>query len=138
MILSEKFSKKDFLSYLSIKPNILLVSKLNYVLYKERNTKESPNESEPSESCVIIGRNGIFVRTHGENDYINEDEEIIKQYTNNTFHISENEIFMNVGGNEGCGLRITKDGIYIKNKDNNWQQLNTFLKTQIGYGDIEK
>jgi len=105
------FNKNDF--------NILLASKLNYVLY-------NPTDEKNSESCVILGKNGIFVRTHD----IDSNGDGSKSY--NTFHISNKEILMyvgggtNIGGKEtGSGLRIVNDGIYVKKNGGDWQALNT-------------
>ena len=72
--------------------DILLTSNLNYVI------------SNTNKNCAIIGKNGMFVRTH---DY-KFDENI---YSKNTFQISNNEILMRVGI---FGLRIDDSGMYYR------------------------
>ena len=78
--------------------NILLTSNLNYVI----------SNSDTNKNCVIIGKNGMFVRTY---DYKFDENKGEKTYSQNNFQISNNEILMSVGL---FGLRIDDGGIYIR------------------------
>ena len=101
--------------------NILLTSNLNYVI--NSNNIDNQKEEEKYKNCAIIGKNGMFVRTH---DYKYDDQAGVKIYSKNTFQISNNEILMSVGL---FGLRIDDSGMYYRSTTNGgrWINLSSIL-----------
>lgn len=90
--------------------DILLTSNLNYVI------------SNTNKNCAIIGKNGMFVRTHD----CKYDDQAGAYYSKNTFQISNNEILMSVGL---FGLRIDDSGMYYRSTTNGgrWINLSSIL-----------